>query len=331
MPFHEFAYFPGGMKAFKKTYQPSFPPAAKFRMGGTSLSGLSLLEHGPAVNKQADLTMLVANPIISRVQALGMDRDGPRWDLEKLPDLITCDDPFFRPVALTQGPDGCLYIVDWYNKIISHNEVPRNHPDRDKTRGRIWRLKPTTGDGPLPIPDFTSLKSEELIAMLGKQPTARAHLAWQTLADRDDPAIAKALEGLIKSANASDAQRIQALWVLGDTGAATGKQLLDSKNRNVRRELARYPTHAAQLLKDPDPEVRFAAITTLGRQLPTNAAQILPNLISAVGPSLPNPEVVNCSRTSQPIPIKEGYDREFERYLVRLFLERYPTPRMLKA
>ena len=325
MPLHEFAYFPGGMKAFKKTYQPSFPPTAEFRMGGTSLSGLSLLEHGSAVDGDADLTMLVANPIISKVQKLGMDRDGPRWDLEKLPDLVSCDDPFFRPVALTQGPDGCLYIVDWYNKIISHNEVPRNHPDRDKTRGRIWRLKPTSGDGPVPIPDFTSLNNEELIAMLGKAPTARAHIAWQTLADRKDPAITKALESIVTSGSAPDAKRIQALWALGDSGSAAGGKLLGSKNRNVRRELARYPTHAAQLLKDPDPGVRFAAITTLGRQLPENASEILPKLISAVGPSLPNPEVVNCTRTSQPIPIKEGYDREFERYLVRLFLERFPT------
>ncbi|MFK7850082.1 MAG: family 16 glycoside hydrolase, partial [Akkermansiaceae bacterium] len=155
MPFHEFAYYPGGMKGLKKTYQPSFPPTAEFRMGGTSLSGLSLLENGPAVDDKADLTMLVANPIISKVQVLGMHRNGPGWNLEKLEALVSCDDPFFRPVALTQGPDNCIYIVDWYNKIISHNEVPRNHPDRDKTRGRIWRLKPTAPDARLSIPDFT--------------------------------------------------------------------------------------------------------------------------------------------------------------------------------
>jgi hypothetical protein len=86
--------------------------------------------------------MAVANPIISKIQTLAMHRDGAYWKLAQLPDLITCDDPFFRPVALTNGPDGCIYIVDWYNKIISHNEVPRAHPDRDKTRGRIWRVKP---------------------------------------------------------------------------------------------------------------------------------------------------------------------------------------------
>jgi hypothetical protein len=47
MPFHEYAYYPGGMAALKKSYQPEFPPAAEFRMGGTGLSGLALIESGP--------------------------------------------------------------------------------------------------------------------------------------------------------------------------------------------------------------------------------------------------------------------------------------------
>ncbi len=325
MPFHEFAYYPGGMKALKKSYQPSMPPSAEFRMGGTSLSGLSLLDNGPAVDDKADLTMLVANPIISKVQTLGMHRDGPRWDLEKIPDLVSCDDPFFRPVALTQGPDGCIYIIDWYNKIISHNEVPRKHPDRDKTRGRIWRLKPTSGDGPLPIPDFTALKNEKLLAMLGEEPTARAHIAWQTLADRNDPAVAKTLEAELKSGEESDARLIQALWVLGEKGAVAGEGLLSSDNRNVRRELTRYPAHATGLLEDPDPEVRFAALTTLGRQLSDETDNYLPKLISSVKASIPDPETVKCTRTNQPIPIGAAYDREFERFLVRFFLEQHPA------
>ena len=47
MPFHEYAYYPGGMEALKKSYQPDFPPQAEFRMGGTGLSGLALIESGP--------------------------------------------------------------------------------------------------------------------------------------------------------------------------------------------------------------------------------------------------------------------------------------------
>ena len=85
--------------------------------------------------------MYVANPITRKIQAIKITPDGPRFQYRLLGDFVQSSDEWFRPVAITFGPDGCLYIVDWYNKIISHNEVPRNHPERDKTRGRIWRVK----------------------------------------------------------------------------------------------------------------------------------------------------------------------------------------------
>lgn len=323
MAFHEYAYYPGGMVGHKKTYQPSFPPTTEFRLGGTSLSGLALLENGPNIDAAADMTMLVANPIVSKVQSLGMRRDGPRWNIDQLPDMVTCADPYFRPVAMTQGPDGCLYIVDWYNKIISHNEVPRNHPDRDKTRGRIWRVKPESGKGIHEIPDFTALKNEELIAMLGTEPTSRAHLVWQTLADRNDPTIETALESMLQSEDSSDAQRIQALWINEELGTIAGRQLHSSKNRNLRRELARYPSHALAFLEDLDPEVRFAALTTTCRQLPDEAGQLISQVISHVKPSISGPYITS-SRTGKLIPVREAYEREFERFLIRFFLEQYP-------
>ncbi len=197
MPFHEYTYYPGGMESYRKSYQPELPPQAEFRMGGTGLSGLALIESSPVAPQleagktppaaKPDLWMAVANPITSKIQTIAMYRKPDAasktpvaaqpdyyptgWHLELTQDLVTCDDPFFRPVGLTNGPDGCIYIVDWYNKIISHNEVPRAHPDRDKSRGRIWRVKPKATKQN-EITDFTKLSTEELIAMLGTQPTA---------------------------------------------------------------------------------------------------------------------------------------------------------------
>ncbi len=320
MAFHEYAYYPGGMSALRKSYQPEFPPI-DLRMGGTGLSGLAIVENGPGMKSDADFTMLIANPITTRINAVTMKRDGSYWKIDQIPDFVSCDDPFFRPVGMTQGPDGCIYIVDWYNKIISHNEVPRNHPDRDKTRGRIWRIKPRDNQGIKKITDFTKLPTEELIALLGTTPTARAHLAWQTLADRQDDKMAASLKPLITNPKANDASRIQALWILSASDREAARLLVSSKNRNVRRELARYPEFVDSFLDDSDREVRFAAIQTLALQLPEKADDILPKLLGFAKPSLDGPTAPS-TRSDQRIPVREAYDREFERFLVRMFLER---------
>ncbi|MFZ9201307.1 MAG: PVC-type heme-binding CxxCH protein [Opitutales bacterium] len=333
MPFHEYAWYPGCADQLAKSYQPPFPVAApKFRLGGSGLSGLALSDRGvwPA---GYDDVMYVANPITSRVNAIRMRRDGPGYALEQLPDLVACDDPFFRPIAMTFGPDGCLYVVDWYNKIISHNEVARNHPDRDKQSGRIWRVKPRGYQPPVPV-DYTKLSDAQLIARLGGRITADAHLAWQTLADREPtPSLLAALNAVLTESGASDARRIQALWALGWLGRTPideARRLWSDPNRNVRREAVnavRNSTGAAghiaalaALRADPDPEVRQAAIKTLGEALP--AAEVLSALITFAQPSLDGP--IAPDKNNKPIRVGVAYDREFERFLVRMYLERHP-------
>lgn len=56
------------------------------------------------------------------------------------PDFLTSTDRWFRPTDIKLGPDGALYVSDFYNKIIGHYEVDLKHPGRDKDHGRIWRI-----------------------------------------------------------------------------------------------------------------------------------------------------------------------------------------------
>ena len=385
MPFHEYAYYPGGMAALKKSYQPEFPPAAEFRMGGTGLSGLALIESGPLKSspvpaEQGALVaqqqgnsappthvMAVANPIISKVQTIAMHRDGSYWNLKQAADLLTCDDPFFRPVAMTNGPDGCIYIVDWYNKIISHNEVPRAHPDRDKTRGRIWRIRPTVAwlsraesnvsqlsPAPKPgsgepgygqIPDFTKLSTDELIAMLGTEPVGRAHQAWQTLADRivinKESREGTRAASIAETTSLPPAKRIQALWSVEQSINIPSQEsliaLTHAPSANLRRESMRafnsagwsaweHAKNFAKLPDDPSSAVRFAFVTELGRHFSQDGSDeqlALSTLLSFAKPSLPGP-TIQSSRSPARVPVREAYDREFERFLVRMFLERNP-------
>lgn len=342
MPFHEFANYPGCSNRQFKSYAPDFPATAEFRLGGTGLSGLALTDpNGIFPEPWADV-MLVANPITRKINAIKLHRSGPRWWLEQLPDLLSSDDEMFRPIALAMGPDGCVYITDWYNRIISHNEVARNHPERDKERGRIWRIKPRHR-APLVVPDFTTLPPADLLAIFGGPSVTQAHLAWQAITDRrltQEPAFASALQTIVRDPQQSAPRRIQALWALTGSGMAgheSPQRLLSSENRNLRREAVRasdqlngwtlndFVSTYASRTQEPDPEVRAEIIRQLGRHLsttaPTPAAFQL--LLSFALPPLEGPTVASTWRSGVKIKVAEAYEREFERYLVRNILEQH--------
>ena len=54
--------------------------------------------------------------------------------------LLQSTDPNFRPVAMQFGPDGALYVVDWFNPLVGHMQYSLRDPRRDKTHGRVWRI-----------------------------------------------------------------------------------------------------------------------------------------------------------------------------------------------
>src|SRR5205823_6583418 len=85
------------------------------------------------------------NTFIGNVMTCRINRDsylehGSTRIAKAEPDFLTSDDPWFRPVDLQLGPDGAIYVADFYNRIIGHYEVPLDHPGRDRERGRIWRI-----------------------------------------------------------------------------------------------------------------------------------------------------------------------------------------------
>lgn len=125
-------------------------------------------------------SMFVGNVVTNIVH-----RDTVQWRgsspwVEKPEDFLTCEDWWFHPVDLQLGPDGALYIADFYNSIIGHYEVDLKHPRRDRHRGRIWRIVYTGKDqkNAAPVPtNFTALSLDELIARLSDSNTTARNLA----------------------------------------------------------------------------------------------------------------------------------------------------------
>ncbi len=322
MPFHEYGNYPGCSNGQWKSYAPEFPGTfVKQRFGGTGLSGLCLTDASGAFHAPYANLMLVANPITSRINTVLMQRDQPSpehyltdWQFSRIADFVTCDDPWFRPVAMTLGPDGCVYIVDWYNKIISHNEVPRAHPDRDKLRGRIWRIK-HSAQKTFAVPDFTKLDDKALQSLLKSPSLTQTQIAAQTLADR--------------KVTPPDLTDVSALMAYPPTLEQLEKTATAS-SIHLRRETARALAETAKLSpalftlrKDSDKNVRREALTSIGYWLgkSDNKNELFAALLDFELTSLAAPQ--GPSTRKGMILIREAYDREFERYVVRLLLERH--------
>lgn len=77
----------------------------------------------------------------NRIVRFAVLPEGSGFRSEQMPDLVNSRHRAFRPVDLRLGPDGALYICDFYNPIIQHGEVDFRDPRRDHEHGRIWRLR----------------------------------------------------------------------------------------------------------------------------------------------------------------------------------------------
>ncbi len=315
-----------------RPYQPLMPaPLAPPQMGGTGLSGLALADDldgwpGPwgagAGANPNERVFYLANPITNMIQSIVATRAGERFTYRKGPNLLTSSDKAFRPVAVQFGPDGCLYVVDWYNKVISHNEVPRNHPERDKVRGRIWRIRHVSQPVQEPVV-VAKVATEELPALLGAKNARIADLAWQEIVDRNAKTLIPKLESISIDGTASAAARAGSLWALEGLGAASVnvvENLRASPDADLRHEAIRvagttcsetdFRRLAAPLIDDPSPRVR-AALGDALRRIPVTE----PDTIALI---------MQLGRERATGDLWTVYDRDFERYLARWALERHP-------
>jgi len=115
------------------------PHVVNHQHGSTGLCGLAW-GSGPMFPKKWDGVMFLGNVVTNRINCDRIEWHGSTPVGKELPDFLSTDDGWFRPVDFKYGPEGALYVADFYNKIVGHYEVDLKHPGRDKDRGRIWRI-----------------------------------------------------------------------------------------------------------------------------------------------------------------------------------------------
>lgn len=199
-------------------------------------------------------------------------------------DLTKTDDLWHRPIALTVGPDGAIYMIDWYNEILAHVEHPLDSPRRDKTRGRIYRIA-WKGAPKFHPPDLMKASASELVANLRSENRWIRRTSQRLLATKGEEAFRLVLPLLDEKE--SPRTRCHALWTIEESRLAEkpdGKAKVieavqrafndhDSRARAVAVRTARHldlegKDVAEKLLElsgDPDDFVKFEAALALSK------------------------------------------------------------------
>jgi putative membrane-bound dehydrogenase-like protein len=143
-------------------------------------------------------------------------------------DFLVSNDKWFRPVDTLIGPDGALYVVDWYDARANHVD-PRDN--WDKTNGRIYRI--SHKDAPkMARPALTKLSSVELVDVLQHPNVWYRSEARRVLAERRDAASIPVLKKALSAA--TTAEPLWALYVSGGFDEALASDLLKHVNPDVR-------------------------------------------------------------------------------------------------
>ncbi|MSQ93913.1 MAG: c-type cytochrome [Gemmataceae bacterium] len=161
--------------------------------------------------------------------------------------LATTDD-WFRPVFLTHGPEGAMYVVDMYRAVIEHPEfMPpelKNRPDlwAGKDKGRIWRIVPKDHVTKTPRPNLGKAPIAELVKTLEHEEPWYRTTAQRLLLEKNDQAMIEPLTKLLDTTKSPHA-KILATWMLERQGKFGDEQLVQM----FAYEHSRVREHAARI------------------------------------------------------------------------------------
>jgi putative membrane-bound dehydrogenase-like protein len=69
-----------------------------------------------------------------------LTRDGSTYFAKPRPDFLSTDDAWFMPVVQKVGPDGCMYVLDWYDRYHCYQDANRDPAGIDRLQGRLYRI-----------------------------------------------------------------------------------------------------------------------------------------------------------------------------------------------
>ncbi|HEY1065005.1 MAG TPA: PVC-type heme-binding CxxCH protein [Pirellulales bacterium] len=239
-----------------------------------------------------------------------IERRGASYFATGNPDFLSANDVWFMPVSQKTGPDGCMYVLDWYDRYHCYQDANADPEGVDRAKGRLYRIR--YGNAPRRVQfDMAKLTDAELIQKLESGVSYDREVAQRLLSERATPEIQAALTKLITSEGASLRGKRIALWALigcGEIPAETHLKLLAHGDSTIRafavRAAGDQPKLADSLVEpvlkladDPAIDVRLQvaiAAKKIGahRNAPGDAIPVLLHVLAKAGDDGFTPHIV---------------------------------------
>lgn len=278
------------MIANNATFHPITPNIRQVDVFGgyTAGAGFTLATSANFPPAMRNRTAFISGPTGNLLGMYELENEGYRYRAKNDFAFLASADEWFSPVAAEVGPDGNLWVADWYNFIIQHNPTPNperggyegitgpgnahENPNRDKQHGRIYRAI-WDGARPSSITSLAGADGATLLAALGSDNQFWRLTAQRLLVAGSHEEAAPTLRNLVTGGNRLEA--IHALWTLEGMGRLdpeTHQFALLSPDVDLKRNAIRAIEEneaGRQLLFDTatmasaDPAVRLTAIIKL--------------------------------------------------------------------
>jgi len=178
--------------------------------------------------------VLSANPLTGRVRASRLEEKGPSFSARNIDAMFEASDRWVRPVYLETGPDGAVYVADWYDQQVNHYQ---NHQGRiSPSDGRIYRIRPEDNYQPPSVNmNLKALSGPELAYLLRDERRWYRDTARRLINERQDTSLIPLFEKWLNLEKGQTA--LEALWainLLGGFDSETRRAALEHTDPHVR-------------------------------------------------------------------------------------------------
>lgn len=248
-------------------------------IGGTHIkSGIVEIPRSSHLPQDIRNDLIIAGYYNNKVERMKMIEDGAGFKARLIEPLLSSTGKNFRPVDIKTGPDGALYILDWYNPIIGHYQASLRDPDRDKVHGRVWRI--TAKNRPLSShPDLAKKSISELFNELSSTEYWVRYQTRRLVFSKSASEVIPALNKWVEEINVSDDKNLMAALTVYENFETVNTDLLQkalrSRHHGSRAYALQVVARWANRLNDPlkmvtpflhdsHPRVRMMAIVACG-------------------------------------------------------------------